>query len=243
MSQFMDMLRLPNAKYGVAKGQFDDISHAHPFGAVPAMSQNQTGTIWDVNDTNYPWASWATAGTLSIPAVNASDNGKSITINGLDSNYESLSETVTVSSSAAVSTTGSFLRIQNAYMHNGSATNVGNINIQKGGTTVARITAGNGQTLMAIYTVPAGHTAYILQGAASCQSGADATGDMFVRYYGNESFRVGHAFEVSGDGGPYIYEFCIPVKIPEKSDIDVRASVRSNNARVTAAFDILLDYD
>lgn len=243
MSQFMDLMRLPNMRLGVAKGQFDDISHAHPFGAVPAMSQSQTGTIWDVNDTVYPWASWATAGTLSIPAVNASDNGKTVTIVGLDGNYDMLTETVTVSSSVAVTTTAEFKRVNRAYIGNGSAINVGNINIQKGGVTVARISANNGQTAMAVYTVPAGYTGYILQGAASCQSGADATGDMFVRYFGEASFRVGHSFEVSGAGGAYLYEFCIPVKIPEKSDIDVRASVRSNNARLTAAFDILLDYD
>ena len=243
MSQFMDLMRLPNMRLGVAKGQFDDISHAHPFGAVPAMSQNQTGTIWDVNDTTYPWASWATAGTLSIPAVNASDNGKTVTIVGLDSNYDMLTESVTVSSSVAVTTTAEFKRVNRAYIGNGSAINVGNINIQKGGVTVARITANNGQTAMAVYTVPAGYTGYILQGAASCQSGADATGNMFVRYFGEASFRIGHSFEVSGSGGAYLYEFCIPVKIPEKSDIDIRASVRSNNARLTAAFDILLDYD
>ena len=243
MSQFMDLMRLPNMRLGVAKGQFSDISHAHPFGAVPAMSQNQTGTIWDVNDTTYPWASWATAGTLSIPAVNASDNGKTVTIIGLDGNYDMLTESVTVSSSVAVTTTAEFKRVNRAYIGNGSAINVGNINIQKGGVTVARITANNGQTAMAVYTVPAGYTGYILQGAASCQSGADATGNMFVRYFGEASFRVGHSFEVSGAGGAYLYEFCIPVKISEKSDIDIRASVRSNNARLTAAFDILLDYD
>ena len=111
MSQFMDLMRLPNMQLGVAKGQFDDISHAHPSGAVPAMSQNQTGTIWDVNDTVYPWASWATAGTLSIPAVNASDNGKTVTIVGLDGNYDMLTESVTVSSSVAVTTTAEFKRV------------------------------------------------------------------------------------------------------------------------------------
>jgi hypothetical protein len=63
MSQFMDMIRLPNYGLGVAKGQFDDITHIHKFGAVPAMSQNQTGTIWDVNDTSYPWSAFDTAGT------------------------------------------------------------------------------------------------------------------------------------------------------------------------------------
>jgi len=243
MSQFMDMIRLPNYGLGVAKGQFDDITHIHKFGAVPAMSQNQSGTIWDVDDTAYPWSAFATAGTLSIPAVNASDNGKSIVLVGLDNDYLELSEAVTVSSSTATTTTQSFKRIFRAYVTNGSDTNVGDIVVQKGGTTVATIKAGKAQTLMAIYTVPAGKTGYILKGVATCQAGADATGDMFIRYFGEDSFRVGHSFEVSGTGGEYLYDFGVPVKIPEKSDIDVRCSVRSNNARVTAAFDIILDED
>lgn len=243
MSQFMDMVRLPNYGLGVAKGQFDDITHIHKFGAVPAMSQNQTGTIWDVNDTTYPWSSFDTAGTLSIPAVNASDNGKSIGLVGLDNDYLELTETVTVSSSGATTTTQSFKRIFRAYVTNGSVTNVGDIVVQKGGTTVATIKAGKAQTLMAVYTVPAGKTGYMLKGVATCQAGADATGDMFVRYFGQDSFRVGHTFEVSGTGGEYLYDFGVPVKIPAKSDIDIRCSVRSNNARVTAAFDIILDED
>ena len=243
MSQLMDMIRLPNYGLGVAKGQFDDITHIHKFGAVPAMSQNTTGTIWDVNDTAYPWSAFDTAGTLSIPAVNASDNGKSVVLVGLDSDYLELSETVTVSSSGATTTTQSFKRIFRAYITNGSATNVGDIVIQKGGTTVATIKAGKAQTLMAVYTVPAGKTGYIIKGTCTCQAGADATGEMFVRYFGEDSFRVGHSFEVSGTGGEYTYDFGIPVKIPEKSDIDVRCSVRSNNARVTAAFDMILDED
>ena len=243
MSQFMDMIRLPNYGLGVAKGQFDDITHIHKFGAVPAMSQNTTGTIWDVNDTTYPWSAFDTAGTLSIPAVNASDNGKSIVLVGLDNDYLELTETVTVSSSGATTTTQSFKRIFRAYVTNGSITNVGDIVVQKGGTTVATIKAGKAQTLMAVYTVPAGKTGYLLKGVATCQAGADATGDMFVRYFGQDSFRVGHTFEVSGTGGEYLYDFGVPVKIPAKSDIDVRCSVRSNNARVTAAFDIILDED
>ena len=240
MSQFMDMIRLPNYGLGVAKGQFADISHVHKFGAVPAMSQNQSGTVWDVNDTNYVWSSWDTAGTLDIPAVNASDNGLSLTIVGLDSDYAPQSETITVSSSASVTTTKTFKRVFRAYV---SESNVANINIQKDAVTVARITASKSQTLMAVYTIPAGYTGYLLKGTTSCQAGADATGDMFIRYFGEDSFRCGHSFEVSGAGGQYTYEFPVAIKIPEKSDIDVRAKVRSNNARITAAFDLILDYD
>jgi hypothetical protein len=240
MSHLTAAIRQPNYGLGIAKGLYWNISHVHKFGDVPAMSQNQTGTIWDVNDTNYPWSSWSSAGTLDIPSVNSSDNGLQVTLEGLDANYAVQSETVTVSSSATTTTTKSFIRLFSAYS---DATNVANINIQKSAVTVARITAGKAQTLMAIYTVPAGHTAYLLNGTASCQSGADATGNMYVKYFGQDSFRVGHSFEVSGSGGQYMYNFEIPIKIPEKSDIDVRATVRSNNARITAAFDMILDND
>jgi len=241
MSMIQDIIRLPHGLLGVAANHYQGLSHVHKFGAVPAMSQNSTGTIWDVNDTAYPWSSFTSAGTLSVPAVNASDNGKTIRIIGLNASYDLIQEVVTVSSAEATATTSSFIRVVEAFITNGSAINVADINVQKGGVTVMRITAGKAVSHAAIYTVPAGYTAYIMKGAASCQSGADATGDMYVRYFGEASFRVGHSFEFSGAGGHYMYEFGIPLRIPEKSDIDVRASVRSNNARLTAAFDILLE--
>lgn len=224
----------------IAQGEVSGHSFNHKFGAVPAMSQNQTGTIWDIVDTVYPWASWDTAGTVSIPAT-ATDNGLVVVIEGLDANYLPQSETVTVSATVAVTTTNTWSRVFRAYSTSG--TNVGNISIQKGGVTVARIVAGKGQTLMAVYTIPAGYTGYLMQGACTCQAGADATGNMFVRYFGQQSFRIGHSFEVSGTGGQYDYVFSVPLRIPEKTDIDVRATVRSNNARITAAFDIILVED
>lgn len=241
MSQLLDLVRLPNFGLGVAKGQFQNISHVHKFGAVPAMSVNTTGTVWDVNDTLYPWSAFATAGALSLTRASASDADKIVTVVGLNADYDQITENVTLTAESGNVTTNSFIRVFRAYMTTGS--NVGNIDIIRGATTVARINASKSQTLMAVYTVPAGHSAYLLQGVCSCQSGADATGDMFIRYFGQASFRVGHSFEVSGNGGQYLYPFTVPIKIPQKSDIDIRASVRSNNARVTAAFDIILDKD
>lgn len=226
-----------------SRGVYNNVSSIHKFGAVPAMSQNQSGTVWDVNDTNYPWASWATATTVTVDRASASDAGKTIVIVGLDSNYESVSDTVVLTDATGNASTQSFIRVFRAYMHDSSSDNVGNIDIKVSTTTVARISAGKSQTLMAIYTVPAGHSAYLMNGVATCQDGADATGNMFVRYFGQSSFRIGHTFEVCGDGGPYEHSFGVPFKIPAKSDIDVRASVRSNNARITAAFDIILIAD
>lgn len=223
----------------IARGLVKGTSHVHKFGAVPAMSTNTTGTIWDVNDTLYPWSAFATPGVLTIPAVNAADDGDTVTVLGLDNNYDQIEETFTLSSSATVTGTKTFARVYRAYYYD-NTTNTGNINIQRGGTTVARITAGKAQTLMAVYTIPAGYTGFLTQGTTSIQYGGDATVDMFVRYFGQTSFRIGHTGEVAGTGMPYKYEFSVPIAIPEKSDIDVRTAVRSNNARVTAAFDLIL---
>jgi len=237
-----EKLRFKDSPLSIAQGEVNGHSGVHKFGAVPAMSQNTTGTVWDVNDTTYPWSSWDTAGTVSISTVNASDNGKTVTLVGLDANYEDQTEEVVVSSSGAVTTTKTWKRLYRAYISTGED-NVGNITVQKGGTTVLQITAGKGQTLMAIYTVPANHTAYLICGVCSVQDGADATGNMFVRYDGQSSFRIGHSFEVAGKGGPYSHKFAVPIRLPAKTDIDVRATVRSNNARVTAAFDMILVQD
>lgn len=222
----------------IARGQIPNHSFNHKFGATPSMSINTTGSVWDINDTLYPWSAFATAGTLSVARADAADANKTITIQGLDANYNEISENVTLTAASGNLTTNSFIRVYRAFMHNGSATNVGNITASKGGTNVLRINAGKGQTLMAIYTVPAGLTAYLSQGVMSVQANADATGNMFVRYGGQTAFRIGHSFEVTA--GNYSYSFSIPLRIPEKSDIDIRASVRSNNARITAAFDLIL---
>lgn len=222
----------------VSRGQIPGHSVLHKFGACPSMSINTTGTIWDVDDTLYPWSTWASAGTLTVDRANTSDAGKTITIIGLDANYKEISENVTLTAATGNATTQSFIRVYRAYMYNGSSTNVGNIDIKKDATVVARITAGKAQTLMGVYTVPAGCSLYLTQGVMSVQSGADATGNFFVRYGGQTAFRIAHTFEVAS--AEYFYAFHAPFKLPEKSDIDIRADLRSNNARITAAFDAYL---
>lgn len=225
----------------ISRGLIKGTSQVHIFGDVPAMSQNTSGSVWDVNDTFYPWTVFTTASVLNIPAVNVGDNGRTVTIFGLDSNYNPITETLTLSNTATVTGTKEFKRVNNALLFDTvqNLTAAGNINIRVSTTTVARIRQGYNQTLMSNYTVPAGYNAYITQGVMTCQSGADATGFFYVKLPSNGHFRIGHIFEVQG-GSEYIYKFTCPFRAPEKTDIDVRASVRSNNARVTAAYDMIL---
>lgn len=223
----------------VSRGKVRGASTIHKFGAVPAMSQSTTGTIWDKSDTLYPWSVWTTAGVITASIANALDDGKVITVLGLDNDFNEVSDTFTLSSTATVAGTTQFRRVYRAYISSGT-NNVGDVNFTKNGMDVLRITADKGQTLMAIYTVPAGKTGYLYQGVCTAQASADGTGNMFIRYFGQNAFRIGHSFEVAGVGGQYTYDFAFPIQLPEKTDIDVRVTTRTNNGRYTAAFDILL---
>lgn len=225
----------------VAQGLISGYSFNHKFGAVPSMSSGATGSIWDINDTIYPWDALSSGSIVNIERNNGSDDGLVVTVQGLDENYDFAQEDITIT---GADQTGSqlFTRVNRAFV-TGNGGNAGDIDIEAGsagGTTVARIIAGYGQTQMAVYTIPAGKTGYILHGTATGSSDTDAEGRMMVRYFGTNAFRIGHAFELQLRGGQYDYTFQTPIPVPEKTDIDVRATMRSNNKRITAAFDILL---
>lgn len=223
----------------VAMGKIDGMSFNHKFGAVPALSNNSTGTVWDVDATVYPWDALGAGSNVNIELNDPADVGMSVTVQGLDENYEPAEETI-LTTGLDTAGTQTFIRVNRAFCDEQNADNIDVEAGVPGGTTVARISAGNAQTLMAVYTVPAGKTGYILHSTMSTQWGADGTGNMFVRYFGQDSFRIGHSFEVSGHGGQYDYTFTTPIPVPEKSDIDMRVATRSNNGRFTAAFDVLL---
>ena len=179
----------------VARGQIPGHRFVHRMARVPEMSNNQTGTLWDANDTVYPWSAWNTAGTISVTRASASDAGKNVIITGLDADYNEITETITLTAASGNTSVNSFQRIESVRM-NGTSANVGVITVLKGATTVALIVAGVGQSLMGIYTVPAGYTAYLHQGVMTIQNGADATGTFYYRVPGDR-FMVGHTFEVA----------------------------------------------
>ena len=87
---------LEDEKIKISRGMVKGASFIHKFGAVPSLATNTTGTVWDKNDTVYPWATWATAGIVNIDSSSASDVGKSVTVVGLDENYNQISETITL---------------------------------------------------------------------------------------------------------------------------------------------------
>ena len=220
----------------------------HKFGAVPTMSQDTNGTIWDEDDTIYPWATIGAGSTLGVKVVEPNNenntsndlDGDTVEIQGLDVNFNVITETVTISGATAT-TTNTFYRVYRAsYANTSDVANSKRILIQVGTTTVAKILENLGQTLMSIYTVPAGYTGYLMRLDVTAQGTATGSFKLFCRDGGTGNFKVRHIAEVNGVGGPYQLEYPIPLSFPEKSDIDARMHTLSNNGRYTCTFDILL---
>jgi len=201
---------------------------------------NVNETVWDVGGL-YAYPGSAVVMTVTS-ASGATDEGVKITLFGLDTNYAEQSEEVTLNASGVATTENTYLRVFRAYV-SGDTAPAGNVNITNGGTTYARVTAGENQTLMAVYTVPAGKTLYVTQGVATHgteTSGAYMTVRFAVRNFGGV-FRT--ATKVDIIGGEILFPFIYPLRIEEKSDIEVRAicSKNQNNA-VAATFEgVLVD--
>jgi len=226
----------------IARGKVRGASFVHKFGAnFDIDNSSEPESVWTGGGL-YPWSAFDTAGVLVVTSDDTDDDvGQSgateIIVEGLDDNYESVSETFAMDGTSNVTGTETFKRVFRAYVSAGN-TNVGNITISRGGTVVAQIDADLGQTLMAIYTVPSGYTGYMLCGDFSVQKNKDAQVMMYVRPE-NGVFRIAHMSEVYES--TYRYDFPIPLVIQEKSDIDIRAdNVESNNTRVTSNFDLIL---
>ena len=223
----------------VSRGAIKGTSHIHKFGAVPALANGSEATVWD-GGVIYPWSAYDVANTAVVAAVDTNDNGKTITVQGLDQNYDFVEEDFVVSSSGATTGSVQFKRINRAFVSAG-ATNEANIDINYDGTLVARILADRGQTLMSVYTVPRNHKLYMTRLHAS----ADGSSSIFMKkkFPGQDAFRIAHTGELFG--GSYEYEFDFPLAVDGQSDIDIRAEskVGSGNARVTAAFCGLLIKD
>ena len=240
MYQFHTERPTPNPYLDIARLVIPNSKIIHKFGANFDIDQSTDPESMWTGGGLYPWSALATAQTIYCISTSESDTGTLI-VEGLDENYNEQTESVTLTGTSAVSTSNTFIRVFR--MTYGDVANVGTITVRVTsgtGTVVAQIDATYAQTLMAVYTVPAGHTGYLSALDATIDSNKYCQILMYHRLFGNP-FRIAHIAESSGH---YRYDYHAPLRIPEKTDIDIRVdNVSGNDSRMTANFDILLIRD
>lgn len=168
-----------------------------------------------------------------------------VMINGLDADYMPINEVVTLTGQTAVTTTKSYLRIQNAYVIADPTTQniyigTGTVTAGVPATVYERIFDGHNRTESARFTVPAGRTFYITHGTIShgSDSSAYVTGRLVYRLFG---LPFQNAAVVNLNNKFIDFWFDFPVALPEKSDVEAKAfcSKQQVNA-VSASFEGIL---
>ena len=193
-------------------------------------------TIWD-GGGDYTFIT--SAGTATATSSDtSSDNTGTVEIQGLDSNYDLATETLTIGGSAGST---SFIRVFRAVIKtaNTGTSNVGDITITVSSTTVAKITAGYGQSLMAIYTVPRKYNAYILQLDVGSSKDLENEIRLITKEISNGDVFNTKAF-ITTRGGFVEKNYVVPIKVSEKTDIEIIAKASATSA-VSAGFEFILE--
>jgi hypothetical protein len=219
----------------VSRGLVTGARNVFKAGYNPSIANNTEESIWS-HSVAYPWASWGAGGTLSCVSSSASDTG-TLYITGLKaSDWTEVTELVTMTGTTPVVTTNSFIRI-NSLSYSGSDTNVGEIHTYRNGGVVGYVGAGEGQGQMAQYTVPAGYTAYLLNGSANIGKGNDGFGKFKYRIYGG-SFQTAITFLLFQS--TFDYTFDAPLALPEKTDLDVTLLASVSGTAAGCAYSLIL---
>jgi len=219
------------ANIPIAAGLLDGYSHINKFGYRDTIAGSWQ-TIWD---KAADYAYYAAATVTAVADHTGDDNGGTVEVQGLDENYAPVTETLTIGGAASVA---QFSRVFRARMvtANTGITNQDEIRIKNGVNDVAVIIAGAGQTLMSLYTIPAGKTGYLMK----LQGSIDANNDALFRLYARP---FGGAFNVKGQFGVFAsgfnYDYPVPLRFEEKTDLEVKG-LSQNGIGGGAIFDIIL---
>jgi len=235
----------------VARGQIAFHKTIFKFGFNPDID-DALETVWAEGGL-YSYLSAATILKVSSSST-ADDEGstgaETVQLYGLDADYNEINEIVTLDGQTAVDTVNEFLRINRMVVRSAGSggTNAGVIYAGTGTVTAgvpankyATVAAGDGQSLMALWTVPAGYSAYVTQTditVATTQNNKYATIHFVARPLG-EVFQVKDKFVKSEGGHTQLYAF--PLKFEEKTDIEFRAIGDSGGAdiAISAGMDII----
>lgn len=222
----------------IAVGNVKNTSHINKFGYNSAVGTSYE-TITDLGTNNLP----TSAAVVSVVSASTADTSagtgaRTVEIQGLDADYNLKTETVTMNGQTAVTTTATFIRVfrMRVVTSGTGEVNAGNITASIGGSDVARINADEGQTLMAVYTVPANKTAYLVKFQGSLSKNQEAQFQLRAR-------ESSGAWNVKGLWGTFAasvnYDYPVPLKFEEKTDIQIRAKAGATS-EVGAIFDLIL---
>ena len=207
--------------------------------------------IWTTDTVKaYPTVA-ATASIVSTSGVDtlAGTGAQRVFVEGLDANWNLVSETVDLNGTTPVVTTNSYIRLlQFRTVQAGSGgQNAGVLNATIGGALQAQLTNLGGylynQNLGAHFSVPAGMIGHLLKVGISVSSLDANIPNAFFTVLARKFGEPFYAYKIlASQLDDYVYNFEMPEPFPEMSDIVIRGVNISaaNFAIVAASMEFLL---
>lgn len=254
-------LKTTNAEnsLAIAKGDVTGADSVNKWGnAKDFDSGDGKIDIWDGAEDGEPYEqmTYVFSTTDAIDSISSESVADvyDLTIEGLDINYNKVTQTKTLQGRTRVALDTPLLRVNRAYNNNGTEF-LGHVFVYENTTLnlgvpidTTKIRAivhpGDQQTEMAIYTIPANVTGYILGGYAAT-SGARKTTNYVITLESREQnkvFRTKQKFALSDEASSFVpFLYHTPEKVLEKTDIKMTAQMTSDTGgSVSAGFSIIL---
>ena len=232
--------------YDIAEGNIPGHYSINKFGYNPTLATSYE----DVWEQSLVYTYTTTAQVMHCSSDDAGDT-QMIEVSGLDANWNY--QVVSIKLVGLTETViGTALWMRVFRVRNMGATDfAGTVYVYEDDTvtlgvpqTPTKIRAivenGNNQTQMALFTIPSGHTGYLLKAYASTSSAKLVSSGLFIREPGGV-FQIKHLKEFSDS--IWSYDFPIPLKVKARSDIAMRAKVTVAGGDIAAGFDLWYEED
>jgi len=239
----------------VARGNVTGFASREIVGTVPAVAG--TYDVWNAGiDTNKVISQVSTAAILYVSSTSAADTTQSVTITGLDANYDVITETIALTGQTRAAGTKAFLRVNSVTL---SAACAGIVYVFYAVTvtagvpdTVSKIQANVAiaalQAYNAIYTVPRNKNLYLTSLRYQTAT-STTTHDVIItvnrRLYGGTNVAVKQIKYLDLGTTNYTDDQVSftdqPILFPAKSEFRIGAALAGGTAMITAVMCNLIE--
>lgn len=233
----------------IPMGAYPGITQINKFGQNANIAQGVQEEIWD-GAAAYSFPATALMTHVSQTTDQEALRGETVEVQGLDANFALVVQNVTLNgtlSTTAVALATPLIRVFRMKILSAVvADSTVRLHNAAENQDYAIIGTGNQQTLMAIYTVPAGKTGYITQYYSLVNPGQGNPTALPIKLWARDNAngyasQLKHVMGIDLDFTARVeHPFNPYLKFPEKTDIFLTGTPVGAAANVTAGFDLIL---
>lgn len=241
-----------NVQLAAASGNDASMTSINKFGRNVNVADGVQEEIWD-GSIAYTFPTDATEITHIRAAVDsATTQGAVIEVQGLDVNWAAVTQTKALDVTNSTTEVELDTALRRVFRMRVLDADVMDQNIWVGdddfvvAAAKAIIIAGNNQTLMAMYTVPANKVAYMTSYSAAIVAGVGNPTSCVIKLWARDNAngyapQIKHTISVDLDFDATAHESFNPYyRFGEKTDIYITATPAGASADVTAGFDLII---